>query len=116
MQLQRSCRLRSVSSAALGAFTLIELLVVIAIIAILASLMLPALAQGKSRAQQIKCLSNARQLALAVTIYADDHEEQFPPSTDYGRSTSDPLRVWPVRLQPYLASYGILSCPSARST
>lgn len=54
-------------------FTLIELLVVLAIVAIIASLVLPALARAKARAQGSFCLNNVRQLGVAWMIYADDH-------------------------------------------
>jgi prepilin-type N-terminal cleavage/methylation domain-containing protein len=60
-------------------FTLIELLVVIAIIAVLASLLLPALAKSKEKARRISCVSEVKQIALAMKMYVDDYNGSYPP-------------------------------------
>ena len=64
---------RSAGRLAWSAFTLIELLVVIAIIAILASLLFPAVAKAREKGNATKCQSNLRQLALAATMFEEDH-------------------------------------------
>jgi prepilin-type N-terminal cleavage/methylation domain-containing protein len=62
----------------IGAFTLIELLVVIAIIAILASMLLPALARAKQKAQRIQCINNLKEVGTAYRIWSNDNGDRYP--------------------------------------
>jgi prepilin-type N-terminal cleavage/methylation domain-containing protein len=61
-----------------GAFTLVELLVVIAIIAVLAALLLPTLASAREKGRRTVCLSNLRQIGIAIQIYSQDNEGRIP--------------------------------------
>jgi len=80
-------------------FTLIELLVVIAIIAILAAILFPVFAKSRASAQKATCVSNIRQIGLALGTYITDYDDTFP-------NTSDPYlwmgRRWRWALRPYL--------------
>ena len=59
-------------------FTLVELLVVIAIISLLAAIALKSLTGARAHGQRAVCLSNERQLALAVLMFADDNNGEVP--------------------------------------
>jgi prepilin-type N-terminal cleavage/methylation domain-containing protein/prepilin-type processing-associated H-X9-DG protein len=91
-------------------FTLIELLVVIAIIAILAAILFPVFARAREKARQTSCLSNAKQIILAVMQYTQDYDECFPFYTNtYNPSTN---RVWWQVIRPYIMNDQVLRCPS----
>lgn len=58
-------------------------------------------------------MSNARQLATANYMYTQDYDETILPSTNYAVPSSDPLRIWPAMVQPYVRNHGVFLCPSA---
>lgn len=120
-------------------FTLIEVLVVIGIIGILAALLLPALARAKNSAEVTSCLNNLRQLQLAWTMYADDHQGKLAPnkymignphwslfSWSQGRLDFNPRNpantdvITPLdpnlsAFAPYIRNPNVYRCPSDKS-
>ncbi len=102
------------------AFTLIELLVVIAIIAILAAILFPVFAQAREAARKASCLSNQKQIGMAILMYAQDYEEGIVPWLAPSNGTPASQRIWSTLLQPYIknganyssTSSGVMRCPS----
>jgi prepilin-type N-terminal cleavage/methylation domain-containing protein len=100
-------------------FTLVELLVVIAIIVILAAILYPVFAATKRAAYNATCLSNLKQIGLAVQMYTQDFDETFPAAccqTDraLGKAQPNPAvptpYLWEV-VTPYIKNPGLWRCP-----
>ncbi|MEA3400883.1 MAG: prepilin-type N-terminal cleavage/methylation domain-containing protein [Armatimonadota bacterium] len=110
-------------------FTLIELLVVIAIIAILAAILFPVFARAREKARQASCLSNLKQLALGMLMYAQDYDETFCALYN-GPTRSEPwvpghpefnyhpsygyFDCWSNAIYPYIKNVQVYRCPSTR--
>jgi prepilin-type N-terminal cleavage/methylation domain-containing protein/prepilin-type processing-associated H-X9-DG protein len=94
-------------------FTLIELLVVIAIIAILAAILFPVFAQAREKARGISCLSNCKQIGLAVQMYSQDYDETVVP---FAVGTAFFPTMFSALLDPYVKNQQIWKCPSAVTT
>lgn len=113
------------------AFTLVELLVVIGVIGILAALLLPTLASSKVKARQANCISNMRQIGLAIRMYADDFQDKVPITfhsdedhaphggddtnggSDHIHDDHDHEATWINTLKPYLGDENrIRLCPA----
>jgi len=109
------------------AFTLIELLVVVAILAILAAVLFPVFARARDAAKRTSCLSNMRQVGLALAMYNSDNDDRMPDRRDLKVSLgyrpwtswppSDPRTGWAsIILQPYVREENIWSCPAIIGT
>jgi prepilin-type N-terminal cleavage/methylation domain-containing protein/prepilin-type processing-associated H-X9-DG protein len=96
-------------------FTLIELLVIIAIIAILAAILFPVFAQAREKARQTSCLSNMKQIGLALSMYTQDYDETMPyafaymPPINGGNTTEIP---YDMQLLPYVKNDRLFTCAS----
>ncbi|WP_221773323.1 type II secretion system protein [Ruficoccus amylovorans] len=82
------------------AFSLIELLTVIAVIAILSAILIPVVQYTRQSARESTSISNLRQIATALNLYATEHEGRYPPGYFYKPGEGE--RIWTVELSPYL--------------
>jgi len=94
-------------------FTLVELLVVIAIISIMAAILFPVFQKVRESARRTTCLSNEKQLGLAIFQYVQDYDDQFPngvnpnPSGWFWAGEG-----WAGQCAAYFRSPALLHCPN----
>jgi len=94
------------------AFTLVELLVVIAIIALLMAILFPALQRARVLGKRVVCLSNMRQIGIALSAYIIDSQNRLPPSSCH---LSNPEQYWLYILNKYSNSPLLFRCPSDKT-
>lgn len=99
------------------AFTLIELLVVVAIIAVLIAILIPSLSRAREQGKAVKCQSNMRMLAVAVTLYAQQNRDWLPQwGFNHGGGDTNKSRAWLKTMgKEYGENAGLLRCPVDRS-
>lgn len=118
--MNNASRVEGRESRARLAFTLIELLVVIGIIAILAGLLLPTLGRAKEHGRATACLSNLRQIGVALQLYVDANNQRLPTMRDklsVADTNHPPTNTLPsveVVLRSELGNINVLRCPSDR--
>lgn len=100
-------------------FTLVEMLVVLAIISVLAALLLPTLNKAREAGRSTACLSNLRQIGLALQLYVQDYNNRLPFMRDRLADTNalpatNALPGMEVVLLNHLGSTNVLRCPSDR--
>ena len=108
------------------AFSLIELLVVIAIIAILAALIFPVFSAARGKARATHCMSNLKQIGMAIDMYGQDYDELYPFAKDvadhYVPEQWEQYPYWQAwipympflhdALDPYMRSHELWHCPA----
>jgi len=79
-------------------FTLIELLTVMAILAVMAGLLFPVIAKSREQARKTVCMSNLRQIGMALSMYASNHAGLIPPTGGSRRRATE--HIWDGRRNP----------------